>query len=191
MTLFYLHHVILIFLFVIGAISYALFIGLLCRGLAFGKRKDKHLSETSRRINKIQVRSTAALAEHLGSDCPALSTILVAAAAVGIVEGGLVIIIGNRPYTPLLLELTKPLNQCDRLQVVAYHSRLVENRLVRELEMTFEVSRYDHHFSLKVIRYSPAKSQYLSAFAQLWSEDLVTRGYVDAALSQWDGTKAA
>ena len=97
----------------------------------------------------------------------------------------------NWPHSPLVLEITDPSGIGESTQLVAYHYRFVENRLFRETEMTFEVLHEGHPFSLKVIRYLPANPQYLKAFAMVWSDELMKKGYLEVVKSRFVTAKAA
>jgi hypothetical protein len=101
------------------------------------------------------------------------------------------LLVTNWPHSPLVLEITGPSGNGESTQLVAYHSRFVENRLFRETEMTFEVRQEGRQFSLKAIRYLPANPQYLKAFAMVWSEELMKKGYLEVVKSRFVTAKAA
>ena len=175
---------------VAGIISYLLFIFFLCAGLAIGKRKDQRRLDICSRLDRLRL----ALKNHVDeprSDCPTLSAILVTAASVGLVKAGMNLVIANSPHSPLVLELTESPTNSDALQLLAYHYRAVENCFVRESEMAFDVYERGCQYALKVIRYSPAKPQYLVPFALLWSEELQKKRYIDIAQSLWRKAKVA
>jgi hypothetical protein len=126
------------------------------------------------------------------SDCPALSEILAIIASAGIVRPGMELLVTNSPHNPLVLEISGPLGgNAESTQLVAYHPRIVEDRLFRETEMGFEVRKEGNWFLLKATRYLPANPDYLKAFAMVWSEELMKKGYLKAVKSRFAIGKAA
>jgi hypothetical protein len=101
------------------------------------------------------------------------------------------LLVTNWPHSPLVLEMTEPSGNAESSQLLAYHCRFVENRLFRETEMAFEVRQEGHRFFLKVIRYLPANPQYLRAFAMVWSDELMKKGYLEAIRARFVTAKAA
>jgi len=101
-------------------------------------------------------------------------------------------LVTNSPHSPLVLEITGSSGgNREFTQLVAYHHRFVEDRLFRETEMAFEVRQEGNAFSLKTIRYLPANPQYLRAFAMVWFDDLMKKGYLEAVKSRFVVPKAA
>ena len=176
---------------VVGGLSYCAFLILLCRGIAIGASKDGSRLELSRRVTSF-VQAVSDQTSQPLSDCPALSEILAAVASTGIAKPGVEFLVTNSPHSPLVLEIIGPSSgNGEFTQLLAYHYRLVENRLFRETEMTFEVRHEECRFALKAIRYSPANPRYLRAFAMVWSEDLIKKGYLEALNSRFVIAKAA
>ena len=98
----------------------------------------------------------------------------------------------NSPHSPLVLEITGPSGaNSQSTQLVAYHYRVVEDRLFRETEMAFEVGQEGSRFSLRAIRYLPANQKYLKPFAMVWSEQLMKNGYLEAVKSRFAIPEAA
>ena len=175
---------------VVGVLICSAFLFLLCRCAAVGNRKDESRLKLSHRIDVF----FQAASNHTGqpsSDCPALSEILANVAQTGIVRPGMELLVTNWPHSPLVLEITGPSDTGESTQLVAYHCRFVEKRLFRETEMAFEIRHVGQGFSLKAIRYLPAKPQYLRAFAMVWSEELMKKGYLEAVKSRFVTAKAA
>ena len=176
---------------VAGVLSYSAVLILLCRGVAVGKRKDRSRLELSHLV----ARYIHAASDQTGrplSDCPALSEILAAVASTGIVRSGMELLVTNSPHSPLVLEITGPSSgNGESTQLVAYHYRFVEDRLFRETEMAFEVRQEGHRFFLKAIRYLPANPQCLMAFAMVWSDELMKKGYLEAVKARFVTAKAA
>lgn len=175
---------------VVGVFGYSTFILLLCRGVAVGNRKDGSRLELSRRVGSL-IQTASDQTSHSLSDCPALSELLENVAPTGIVRPGMELLVANWPHSPLVLELTEPSGNGESSQLLAYHSRFVENRLFRETEMTFEVRQEGHRFVLKAIRYLPANPQYLRAFAMVWSDELMKKGYLEAKKARFVTPRAA
>jgi len=191
MDLYFSHVLFVCICVVVGVLSYFTFLFLLCRGAAVGNRKDGFRLELSHRVASL-IQATSDQTGQPLSDCPALSEILATVASTGNVRPGMELLVTNSPHSPLVLEITAPSgNNGESTQLVAYHSRFVENRLFRETEMTFEVRQEGRQFSLKAIRYLPANPQYLKAFAMLWSDELVKKGYLEAVKSRSVTPKAA
>jgi hypothetical protein len=191
MDLYFSHVLFVCICAVVGVLSYFTFIFLLCRGVAVGNRKDGSRLELSYRVGSF-IQAASDQTGQLPSDCPALSEVL-ANVASGIVRPGMELLVTNSPHSPLVLEITGPAGggNGDCIQLVAYHYRIVENRLFRETEMAFEVLQEGHRFSMKAIRYLPANQQYLKAFAMVWSDELIKKGYVEAVKSRFVTAKAA
>jgi hypothetical protein len=175
---------------VLGMLGYSAFLFLLCRGVAIGNRKDAGRLELSHRVARF-IQTGSDQTDLSLSDCPALSELLTDIASTGIVRPGMELLVTNSPHSPLVLEITGPSGNGESTQLVAYHCRFVENRLFRETEMAFEIRREDPRFSLKAIRYLPANPQYLRAFAMVWSDDLMRKGYLEAVKSRFVIAKAA
>jgi hypothetical protein len=173
-----------------GLINYFLFICFLCAVLAVGKRKDQTRLEICAKLDCFAQALKNRLSLPPASDCPALSVIL-AGAPVGLVRAGTVLVLANSPHSPLVLQLTGSPTNSDALQLLAYHYRIVENCLIRESEMTFDLCQVGCQYPLKVVRYSQAQQRSFVPFALLWSEELTRRGYVDVAQSRWSKAKAA
>jgi hypothetical protein len=87
--------------------------------------------------------------------------------------------------------MTEPSGNGESSQLLAYHYRFVETRLFRETEMAFEVRQEGHRFFLKAIRYLPANPQYIKAFAMVWSDELMKKGYIEAIKARFVTAKAA
>lgn len=176
---------------VVGGLSYCAFLLLLCRGIAVGNRKDGSRLELSRRVDNFVQAASHNMSQPL-SDCPALSEILAAIASTGIVKPGMEFLVTNAPHNPLVLEIIGTSSgDGEFTQLAAYHYRFVENRLFRETEMTFDVRQEESRFALKAIHYSPANPRYLKAFAMVWSDDLMKKGYLEAVRSRFVIAKAA
>lgn len=175
---------------VVGVFSYSAFILLLCRGVAVGKRKDGSRLELSRRVGSLIQAGSDQTRQPL-SDCPALSELIANVAPAGIVRPGMELLVTNWPHSPLVLELTEPSGNGESSQLLAYHYRFVENRLFRETEMAFEVRQEGERYLLKTIRYSPANPQHLRAFAMVWSDELMKKGYLEAIKARFVTAKAA
>jgi hypothetical protein len=101
------------------------------------------------------------------------------------------LVVTNWPHSPLVLEMMDPSGNGESSQLLAYHCRFVENRLFRETEMAFEVRQEGHRFFLKAIRYLPANPQYFRAFAMVWSDELMKKGYLEAIKARFVKAKAA
>ena len=190
MDLYFSHVLFVCICAVVGVLIYSTFLFLLCRSVAVGNRKDGSRLELSRRVGSF-IQAASDQTGQPPSDCSALSEILATVASTGIVRPGMELLVTNCPHSPLVLEITGPSGNGESTQLVAYHSRFVENRLFRETEMTFEVRQEGRQFSLKAIRYLPANPQYLKAFAMLWSDELVKKGYLEAVKSRFVTPKAA
>src|SRR3982074_978858 len=162
-----------------GVLSYSTFLFLLCRSVAVGNRRDGCRLELSHRVASLIQVASDQMGQPL-SDCPALSEILATVASTGIVRPGMELLVTNSPHSPLVLEITEPSGNGESPQLLAYHYRFVENRLFRETEMAFEVRQEGHRFFLKAIRYLPANPQCLMAFAMVWSDELMKKGYLEA-----------
>jgi hypothetical protein len=176
---------------VIGVLSYSTFVFLLCRAVAVGTRKDESRRELSHRVTS-STQAPPDQAGQLVSDCPALSELLANLASTGIVRPGMELVVTNSPHSPLVLEITaRSGDDGGSTQLMAYHYRFVENRLFRETEMTFEVRQEGQQFLLKVSRYLPANPNYLKAFAMVWSDELMKKGYLQAVKSRPVSAKAA
>jgi hypothetical protein len=175
---------------VIGMLGYSTFLLLLCRGIAVGNRKEGGRLELSHRAASFIQAGSDQTGQPL-SDCPALSELLTNIASTGIVRPGMELLVTNSPHSPLVLEITGPSGNGESTQLVAYHYRFVENRLFRETEMAFEIRQEGPGFSLKAIRYLPANPRYLRAFAMVWSDDLMKKGYLEAVKSRFVIAKAA
>ena len=176
---------------VAGVLSYSAFLILLCRGVAVGNRKEASRVELSHQVASYHQAVSGQTGRPL-SDCPALSEILAVVASNGIIRPGMELVVTNSPHSPLVLEVTGASDGNDEsTQLVAYHYRFVENRLFRETEMAFAVRQEGHRFSLKTVRYLPANQQYLKAFAMLWSDELLKKGYLESAKSRFPIAKAA
>jgi hypothetical protein len=175
---------------VVGVFSYSTFILLLCRGVAVGNRKDGSRLELSHRVGSLFQTTSDQTSQSL-SDCPALSELLANVAPTGIVRPGMELLVTNWPHSPLVLEMTEPSCNGESSQLLAYHCRFVESRLFRETEMAFEVRQEGHRFFLKAIRYLPANPQYLRAFAMVWSDELMKKGYLEAVKARFVTAKAA
>jgi len=175
---------------VVGMLSYSTFVLLLCRSIAVGNRKDASRLELSHRVGSLIQAASDEMGQPL-SDCPALSELLAKVAPTGIVKPGMELLVTNWPHSPLVLEMTELSGNGESSQLLAYHYRFVENRLFRETEMAFEVRQEGHRFFLKAIRYLPANPQYLRAFAIVWSEELMKKGYLEAIKARFVTAKAA
>jgi Domain of unknown function (DUF6908) len=174
-----------------GVFSYSTFLFLLCRSVAVGNRKDGHRLELAHRVASVIQVASDQTSQPL-SDCPALSEILATVASTGIVRPGMELLVTNSPHSPLVLEITEPSSHNgESTQLVAYHYRVLEDRLFRETEMAFEVGQEGNRFSLRAIRYLPANPKYLKAFAMVWSDELVKKGYLEAVKSRFVIPKAA
>jgi hypothetical protein len=174
-----------------GVFSYSTFLFLLCRSVAVGNRKDGLRLELAHRVASLIQVASDQTSQPL-SDCPALSEILATAASTGIVRPGMELLVTNSPHSPLVLEITEPSgHNGESTQLVAYHYRVLEDRLFRETEMAFEVGQEGNRFSLKAIRYLPANPKYLKAFAMVWSDELAKKGYLEAVKSRFVIPKAA
>jgi hypothetical protein len=166
----------------IGLIGCTLFVGFLCQFLAYGKREDAERIEFRLRSEQFQIAQSGPASDRQ-SDCPSLSAIIRRFAGRGLLEPGMSLYISNSPYRPLALELVEPVTTDGPPVLLAYHFRRAKVDFVRECEMAFELTEGNGEFSLKAIRYLPAKPEYIATFARMWSDDLEKRGYVDAALS--------
>ena len=174
-----------------GLLGYATLLILLCRGVAVGKSKDGSRLELTRRVAGLSKTTSDEMGQRV-SDCPALSEILAIVASAGIVRPGTELLVTNSPHSPLVLEISGPLSgNAESTQLVAYHPRIVEDRLFRETEMAFEVRQEGNSFLLKATRYLPANPDYLKAFAMVWSEELMKRGYLEVVKSRFAIRKAA
>jgi hypothetical protein len=176
---------------VAGILGYFLFICFLCAILAVGKRKDQTRLEIWGRLDCFAEALKNRGGQPQVSDCPALSAILATAASVGLVRAGTDLVLANSPHSPLVLELTGAPTNSDALLLLAYHCRVVENCLVRESEMAFEICQLGCEYLLRVVSYSPAQPHSLVPFALLWSEELTKRGYIGASQSRWRKARAA
>jgi hypothetical protein len=173
------------------AIAYSTFILLLCRSIAVGNRKDGIRLELFHRLASIHQAASYSTGQT-PSDCPALSEILATIASTGIVKPGMELVVTNSPHSPLVLEITAASNcNGESTHLVAYHYRFVENRCFRETEMEFDVRHEGNRFSLSAIRYLPGNQQYLKAFAMLWSDQLMKKGYVESVKSRFPIARAA
>lgn len=176
---------------VVGVLVCSSFLFLLCRAVAVGNRKDASRLELSHRVANFNHAASDQAGQSL-SDCPALSELLAYFASSGNVRPGTELLVTNSPHSPLVLEIIGPPGgNGEFTHLVAYHYRIVENRLFRETEMAFEARRDGHQFSLKAIRYLPANPQYLKAFAKVWSDELMKNGYLEAVKSRYAIAKAA
>jgi hypothetical protein len=176
---------------VVGVLICSSFLFLLCRAVAVGNRKDASRLELSRRVANFNHAASDQAGRSL-SDCPALSELLAYVASTGNVRPGMELLVTNSPHSPLVLEIIgAPGGNGEFTQLVAYHYRFVENRLFRETEMAFEVRQDGHQFSLKAIRYLPANPRYFKAFAKVWSDELMEKGYLEAVKSRSAIAKAA
>ena len=63
--------------------------------------------------------------------------------------------------------------------------------MFRETEMAFEVRQEGHRLVLKAIRYLPANPRYLRAFAMVWSDELMKKGYLEAIKERFVTANAA
>jgi hypothetical protein len=191
MSIYFSHVLFVCVCVVVAVLSYSTFVLLLCRAVAVGNGKDESRRELSHRVASF----TQAPSDQAGqpvSDCPALSELLANVASTGIVRPGTELVVVNSPHSPLVLEITAPSgNNGESTQLVAYHYRFVENRLFRETETTFEVRQEGQQFLLKASRYLPANPQYLKAFAMVWSDELIKKGYLQAVKSPSVIAKAA
>jgi hypothetical protein len=168
-----------------GVLSYSTFLILLCRSVAVGNRKDGFRLELSRRVASLSQATSDQTGQSV-SDCPALSEILATVASTAIVRPGMELLVTNSPHSPLVLEITGPsAHNGESTQLVAYHYRVVEDRLFRETEMAFEVRQEGNRFFLSAIRYLPANPKYLKAFAMVWSDELMKKGYLEAVKSRF------
>jgi hypothetical protein len=175
---------------VVGMLSYSTFVLLLCRSVAVGNRKNGSRLELSHRVDSLIQAASDQTSQPL-SDCPALSELLANVAPTGIVRPGMELLVTNWPHSPLVLEMTEPSGNGESSQLLAYHYRFVETRLFRETEMAFEVRQEGHRFFLKAIRYLPANPQYIKAFAMVWSDELMKKGYIEAIKARFVTAKAA
>jgi hypothetical protein len=166
---------------VLGLIVYALFVCFLCRLLARGKREEERLSDFHSRIERFH-KTHSQLSPDQRSDCPALSAILARLTAVAGFEPGMSISIPNSPHRPLVLELAEPMNPGAPPLLRAHHYSSGRLASVYEYEMTFEVIKAHSQCWLKAVEYQPVRSEYLAAFALMWSRELLERGYVEAEL---------
>ena len=187
----YFPHVLLVCIFgAAGLVGCFTFIVLLCRGVAVGNSKDGSRLALTRRV-----ASSKTTSDEMGqrvSDCQALSEILAIVASAGIVRPGTELLVTNSPHSPLVLEISGHLSgNAESTQLVAYHPRIVEDRLFRETEMAFEVRQEGNSFLLKATRYLPANPDYLRAFAMVWSDELMKRGYLEVVKSRFPIRKAA
>ena len=164
---------------------------LLCRGVAVGSRKDGSLLELSHRLASFGQTPPDQTGQRV-SDCPALSEILATIGSTGIVRPGMELLVTNSPHSPLVLELIGPSSgNSQSTQLVAYHYRIVENRIFHETQMVFEVCQDGNWPSLKAIHYLPANPQYLRAFAMVWSDELMKKRYLEAVKLRFVIPKAA
>jgi hypothetical protein len=174
-----------------GVLSYSAFFVLLGRSVAVGNRKDESRLELSHRVAGFLQVASGQTGQPL-SDCPALSEILATVASNGIVRPGMELLVTNSPHSPLVLEITSPSGpNSESTQLVAYHYRVVEDRLFRETEMAFEVGQEGNRFFLRAIRYLPANPKYLKPFAMEWSNQLIENGYLEAVKSRFVIPEAA
>jgi hypothetical protein len=174
-----------------GVLSYSAFVLLLCRSVAAGNRKDESRLELSHRIAGFLQVASDQTGQPL-SDCPALSEILATVASNGIVRPGMELLVTSSPHSPLVLEITGPsAANSQSTQLVAYHYRVVQDRLFRETQMAFEVGQVGNQFFLKAIHYLPANPKYLKPFAMVWSEQLIKKGYLEAVKSRFAIPEAA
>jgi hypothetical protein len=174
-----------------GAIAYSTFVVLLCRCIAVGNRKDGLRLELFHQLASFH-QAASDQTGQTPSDCPALSEILASVASTGIVKPGMELVVTNSPHSPLVLEITAASNcNGESTHLVAYHYRFVENRCFRETEMEFEVRHEGNGFSLIATRYLPGDQLCLKAFAMLWSDQLMEKGYVDSVKSRFLIAKAA
>jgi hypothetical protein len=174
-----------------GVIAYSTLVLLLCRSVAVGNRKDGLRQELFHRLASFH-QAASDQTGQTPSDCPALSEILATVASTGIVKPGMELVVTNSPHSLLVLEITAASNcNGESTHLVAYHYRFVENRCFRETEMEFEVRHEGHRFSLRAIHYLPADQHYLKAFAMLWSDQLMKKGYVESVKSRFLIAKAA
>ena len=191
MDLYFSHVLFVCICAVAGVLSYSTFLLLLCRGVAVGNRKDGSRLKLSHRVASFIHAASDQTGQPL-SDCPALSEILATVASTGNVRPGMELLVTNSPHSPLVIEITAPsAGNGESSQLVAYHYRFVENRLFRETEMAFEVRQEGNRFSLRAIRYLPANPKYLKAFAMVWSDDLMKKGYLEAVKARFVIPKAA
>jgi hypothetical protein len=174
----------------VGMFSFSIFLFLLSRSIAVGNRKNRGRLELSHRLTGF-IQTASDQTGHPLSDCPALSELLTNIASTGIVGPGMELVVPNSPHSPLVLEIIGPSGNDESTQLVAYYYRFVESRLFRETEMAFEICQEGHPFSLKAIRYLPANPQYLRAFAMLWSDELIKKGYLEAVKSRFVIANAA
>ncbi|MCU1252084.1 MAG: hypothetical protein JWQ49_5113 [Edaphobacter sp.] len=174
-----------------GVLSYSTFLIFLCRSAAVGNKKDGSRLELFHRVASL-LQAASDPTGQPPSDCPALSEILATVASTRIIKPGTELLVTNSPHSPLVLEITRPSGDYGgSTRLVAYHYRIVEDRLFRESEMTFEVSQDENRFSLKAIHYLPANPKYLKAFAMVWSDELMKKGYLEAVKSRFVIAKAA
>jgi hypothetical protein len=174
-----------------GVLSYSTILFLLCRSVAVGNRKDRCRLELSHRVASLIQVASDPTGQPL-SDCPVLSEILATVASTGIVRPGMELLVTNSPHSPLVLEITGPSGPSgEPTQLVAYHYRVVEDRLFSETEMAFELGQEGNRFSLRAIRYLPAHPKYLKAFAMVWSDELMKKGYLEAVKSRFVIPQAA
>ena len=178
------------FCFVAGSLSYCLSIVLLGRCIAVVNRKDNTHFELGTRLDD-HLRISSEYPDPLHSDCPAISKILSIAVSTQIVWPGTTLTLANSPHSPLILELREMTDADKSFELMTYELRCVEGRLFREAQITFEVFQKGSNFRLKATRCPCARSQYLRAFAMLRSEELIKRGYIDAARSTWKRPEAA
>jgi hypothetical protein len=174
-----------------GVLSYSSLLILLCRAVAVGNRKDGSHLELSHRLDSL-IQAASDYTGQPPSDCPALSEMLATVASTGIVRPDMELLVTNSPHSPLVMEITGPsVHNGGVTELVAYHYRVVEDRLFRETEMAFEVRQEGNRFSLRAIRYLPANPNYLKAFAMVWSDELMKKGYLEAVKSRFEIPKAA
>ena len=91
--------------------------------------------------------------------------------------------IPNSPHSPLVLELAEPMNPGEPPLLRAHHDSIGRLASVREYEMIFEVTKAHGQYLLTAVEYQPVRSEYLAAFALMWSTELQERGYVKVELS--------
>ncbi len=174
-----------------GVLIYSMFLILLCRGVAVGNRKDRSRLELYHQVASFVQTAANQICQPL-SDCPTLSEILATIASTGIVRPGMELLWTNSPHSPLVLEITGPSGgNSESTQLVAYHYRFVEDRLFRETEMAFEVRQEGNRFSLRAIRYLPANPKFFKAFAMVWSDELMKKGYLEVVKSRFVIPEAA
>jgi hypothetical protein len=176
---------------VVGVLTCSTFLFLLCRCVAVGNRKDGSRLELSHRVGSF-IQAASDQTGQPPSDCPALSELLANVASTGTIRPGTELLVTNSPHSPLVLEITGHSDgNGEATQLVAYHYRFVENRFFRETEMAFEIRQEGQQFLLKTIRYSPANPKYFRAFAMVWSDELMKKGYLQSVQSRCVIAKAA